>query len=96
MLHLLEAPANLRRPEATVSPQRADRRDLAGPGPAGHRLGIDPEKGGYLGGSKECICLRLFSHGSKPLELSDSSSRYGTGLFGNMARMSHLSVVTND
>ena len=96
MLHLLEAPTNFRSAEAAMAAKGPNRGDLARTGPASDRLRVDPEESGDLGRRQEGICLRLFSHGVKPLELSDSSSTYGTDTFGNMARSDHLWVTMSD
>jgi len=47
-LDLLQEPADLRFPEAPVAAEGPDGRDLSGSGPAGDRLGVDPEHRGDL------------------------------------------------
>src|SRR5262249_53526780 len=59
LVDLLEELAYLGRPEATMTTQRADRRDLAGAGPTRDRLGIHPEHRGDFGRREQ-----LFGFGS--------------------------------
>ena len=66
VFHLLEATPDLRCTETAVPAERPNCGDFAGAGPTGHGLGIDPEEGSDLCGSKERICLRLISHYQTP------------------------------
>ncbi len=55
VFHLLEAATDLGRPEASVSTERADGRDLPGAGPAGDRLGVDLEQLRNLAGGQQLV-----------------------------------------
>jgi hypothetical protein len=66
VLHLLEATPDFRCTETAVAAERPNCGDFASTGPTSHGLGIDPKEGGDLCGSKERICLRLFSHYQTP------------------------------
>src|SRR5262249_28400902 len=57
LFDLGEELAHFAGPEAAVAAERADGRDLAGTGPAGHRLGVDAEHRRHLGGGEQGVVL---------------------------------------
>src|SRR4029453_9011045 len=63
--HLVEAAPDLRGLEATVAPEGADGRELAGAGPAGDGLRVHPEQGRDLArGEERFVCVDVVRHGS--------------------------------
>src|SRR5579875_1047383 len=57
--HLVQAAPDLRRPEPAVPAEGPDGRDLARPGPTGHRLGVNPEQRGDFGRCEQSVRLFL-------------------------------------
>src|SRR4051812_42999100 len=64
VLHLLEAAADLRRPEAAVPTEGADGGDLAGSRPTGNGLGVHPKQRSDLCRGQKRIRCGLVGHGS--------------------------------
>src|SRR5205085_1135641 len=60
---LFEEPADLAGPEAAVAAEGADGRDLPGPGPARHGLGVDPEHDRHFAGGEQFVLSHRFLHG---------------------------------
>jgi hypothetical protein len=80
VVRVAEQAAHLGLPEPAVPAGGTDRSDAAGGCPSGHGLGVDPEQGRYLSGSKQPLSVGGIRRGRRKAHRKLLTVTHGTYL----------------